>query len=151
MLGAVQLEGVGADRELGGLLVVQCVVTLDGGLAAAACGRSLFTLRLSTSAHAKPDGGALHSAAARPALPSMVVSLSAAADGSCLVAATTSAGVFVWSGAALADPSAAASRMLSFHGSCVATALSPAGDCCIAACTDQTVRIWDTESLAVAG
>ena len=148
--GGVQLAGASADREIRGLAVVQRVASTaapgGGALLAAASGRSVFSLQLSNLPAA--EGQLLSASPARPALPSMIVDLCFAATGGCLAAATTAAGVFIWDRATLADPTAPASRNFVFGGSCISVALSAAADCCVAACTDRTLRVWGVAEMA---
>jgi hypothetical protein len=136
LLAQVTLEGaVGADRQIRGSDVVQCVAVCGaGGLPrpasriAAACGRTIFALRLALCCEAEAEaevgvrgrrligdaGAQLVAAPPRSALPSMIVDLAfVAAQGGagrgrrssddcvcCLAAATTAAGVFLWLGEA---------------------------------------------------
>ena len=201
--GALQAElrlqgAVSADQQIRGCPVVQrlavgarppAVDTVPGMESAdsvqaprivAACGRSVFAMRLiRPKATAGAKGGAasaagqLLAAEPRPALPSMIVDLAfvfsedrrqprtvtgaetqpAGGSGGCcsLVVATSTAGVFIWEGAAAVDDhSAPASRHLSIGSSCVSlSVLSPSTEgigagtgCLVAGCTDRTVRIW---------
>ncbi len=145
----------------------------------AACGRSVFAIRLilpnETAGLQAGLGskGQLLAAKPRPALPSMIVDLAyvfsddtrkpgagtdaktQAGAGSIwccsLVVATSTAGVFIWEGAAAVnDHSAPPSRRLTIGSACVSlSVLSPSlygigscRGCLVAGCSDRTVRIW---------
>ena len=167
LLGEVtDLRGEGADMQIrNGCCVVQRVCAMPGGsgLIAAACGRSVLTLRFVMPHSGKGDEESgfdgLSVAAPRAVLPSMVVDLKsfAGSGGGCLLAATHAAGVYMWDGTALLEPSAPPSRHLSCAGSCVSLAVTTLGDCVAAACTDRTLCLWnllparDTTTTVAAG
>ena len=132
-----------------------CASALD---AAAACGATVFTL------HLTPEAG-LRSASRRPALPSVVADLclvapakasagaaaaaaaaAAAGEGGgahALVAGTLHSGVYVWSGAQLADATAPATLWLDCRSSVEGVSCSPAlAWPYLAHCRDRTARLW---------
>lgn len=146
----------------------------------AACGRSVFAIQLVLPDETPAVGQGTRSNAQllavgrRPALPSIVVDLAfalyeerrevgagtdvAGGEWCCsLVVGTSTAGLFIWEGAAAVDDlSAPPSRCIHIGSSCVSlSVLSPlphsgwAGEACLVAnCSDRTLRMWSLTEIA---